>query len=55
MRMLVREGVNTVIKVNKVAELAKEVASKVIKEGLNIHRKRKVASDKLRMASSQME
>ena len=52
MRMLVREGVNTVIKVNKVAELGKEGVSKVIKEGLNIHRKRKVASDKFRMATS---
>lgn len=52
MRMLVREGVNTVIKVDKVAKLAKEGVSKVIKEGLNIHRKRKVASDKLGMAAS---
>ena len=52
MRMLVREGVNTVIKVDKVAKLAKEGVSKVIKEGLNIHRKRKVASDKLGMATS---
>ena len=49
MRMLVREGVNTVIKVDKVA---KEGVSKVIKEGLNIHRKRKVASDKFGMAAS---
>ena len=55
MRMLVREGVNTVIKVDKVVKVAKEGVSKVIKEGLNIHRKRKVASEKFRMASSQME
>ena len=51
MRMLVREGVNTVIKVDKVVKVAKEGVSKVIKEGLNIHRKRKVASEKFRMAT----